>query len=74
MFAISWRGRHLFGMLTIDDVARALERARDYALPGREAATRNALLCELHRRLLDREPRQIKSHQAERFELRLMRD
>jgi hypothetical protein len=48
-----------------------LERAWSHALPGHEAATRDALLCALHRRL-EHEPRQIKSVRADIFELRLI--
>jgi hypothetical protein len=45
--------------MTIDDFARALERARDRAYPGRETCERDHVQREL-RRLLDaheREPR-----------------
>jgi hypothetical protein len=41
---------HLIKM-TIDDYMRALERAWAAALPGREAAARDAVLRELQRRL-----------------------
>jgi hypothetical protein len=60
-------------MMTIDQFMHAIENARRHAPPGREAATRNALLCEL-RRLLEHEPRQIKSGPAAAFELRLVRN
>jgi hypothetical protein len=67
------RASHLVGMMTIDQFMHTIEYARAQALPGREAATRDALLCEL-RRLLEREPRQIKCCQAETFEVRLVRN
>ena len=35
--------------LSVADVARILEHARDAALPGREAAVCNAIWCELGR-------------------------
>ena len=34
-------------MLSVTEVAVTLERARDAALPGREAAICNAIWCEL---------------------------
>jgi hypothetical protein len=60
-------------MMTIDQFMQALERAWSHAVPGREAATRDALLCELHRRL-EHEPRQIEIplHAEKFFGLRLV--
>jgi hypothetical protein len=66
----------VIAMMDIIDFARALEHARRHALPGREAATRDAMLCELRRRLFEaheREPRPCDAHAPIRLRL-LVRD